>query len=66
MERLDLEKQCGRCGGLGFARGDDGLEPCPECRGNRVVPTRLGEQVLEFLGRHLGAAGGGIVRRRGA
>lgn len=53
-DELRLEMPCHICDGTG-----DDPDPakakayaCPNCRGQKVVLTELGEKVLEFVGRH--------------
>jgi len=59
LEELpELEVQCQSCSGDGTIDIEGGRwRVCPECRGQRVVPTEFGKEVLGFLSRHVDEIG---------
>lgn len=58
-EFSELEARCEYCSGEGTVDYEGGRwRVCPECKGNRVVPTEFGKEVLDFLSRHASEIGG--------
>jgi len=48
IESLDLEMQCPSCVG----RKNDATR-CYDCKDERLIPTKHGRLLLQFLGKHL-------------
>jgi len=49
----EFERPCPSCGGAGRWRGMDQWHPCQECDGLGMLPTDLGQRVLELVRRNV-------------
>jgi DnaJ-class molecular chaperone len=53
QQSFELEVTCPNCAGTPYKQRDDGsVSTCWKCKGEGVVPTPFGEQLLVFIARH--------------
>jgi DnaJ-class molecular chaperone len=47
--RIELEKECSRCGGTGYDNQRYGYDDCQRCKGTGKVLAEDGEILIAFL-----------------